>query len=31
MFDIAYFPHVFDCIVDELYRALCIDTLLALR
>lgn len=31
MIDIAYFPHVLDGIVDELYRTRSIDTLLALR
>lgn len=31
MIDIAYFPHVFDEIVDELYRMRAVDTLLTLR
>lgn len=31
MIDIAYFPHVFDHIVDELYRSRSVPTLLTLR
>lgn len=31
MIDIAYFPHIFDGVVDELYRTRAVDALLALR